>query len=379
MNLLDKILESPNSWDKEELNSFCKNSKIVLYGAGLTGKTILKELQKNGINPLFVADDTVLKEGTFIEGVIIKPLLAVKEIKEPYALIVTMMNPQMDFYSLRASLNNNGIKHVFSFLEFSFLFPDNLLPYFHFDKKENLIKDKENMIKSLALFSDELSQNIFFKNIQFRLTLDFSVIPIGDKDDYFPDSLIKISDNCIFFDCGAFDGDTIKSFLKRKQNFDKVYAFEPDSESFNKLINYCAGLDRKTSKNIFVFNNGLGAGHNFLKFNSLSNMASSINEDGNVIIQTFDLDEFFLPMLLDYTGSIFLKMDIEGAEPDALKGCKELIEKKAPYMAISIYHNPNDLWNIPLYIKSVNANYTFYLRQHGNDSMDLVLYAFPTN
>jgi hypothetical protein len=68
-------------------------------------------------------------------------------------------------------------------------------------------------------------------------------------------------------------------------------------------------------------------------------------------------------------------MDIEGEEPNALIGCKLLMQQLNPHLAISIYHNYDDLWRIPLYIQSINPGYKFFLRQHGNDSMDLVLYA----
>jgi FkbM family methyltransferase len=38
----------------------------------------------------------------------------------------------------------------------------------------------------------------------------------------------------------------------------------------------------------------------------------------------------------------FVKMDIEGAEPNALRGGKETIAKYHPRMAISVYHKPGD-------------------------------------
>ncbi|MFH1618985.1 MAG: FkbM family methyltransferase [bacterium] len=68
-------------------------------------------------------------------------------------------------------------------------------------------------------------------------------------------------------------------------------------------------------------------------------------------------------------------MDIEGAELDALKGAAETIKKNRPKLAICIYHKPSDLFEIPLFIKSLVPEYRFYLRQHQPISCDLVLYA----
>ena len=41
-------------------------------------------------------------------------------------------------------------------------------------------------------------------------------------------------------------------------------------------------------------------------------------------------------------------MDIEGSEVEALKGAVDLIRKNKPQLALSIYHNEDDLVDIPL-------------------------------
>jgi len=358
-----------------QLRDFCKDQSIILYGAGLTGRTILQQLKKNGITPLWIADDTPSKQGTMLDGVEIRPLAAFSSVEKPFALVVTMMNPDMNFRHMRRQLNEKGIQHVFSFLELSFVFPGDLLPYFHFGTKEEILKDTKAIEQGMSLFTDEQSKDIFLRNLAFRLNLDFEVVPEADKENYFPADLFPQQGPCVFFDCGAYDGDTIKNFIGVHKDFDAVYAFEPDPVNFNKLLRYSAGLDAGTAQKVHVFNNGTGADHRYLRFNSLNNMASAISDDGDNIIQTLALDDLFLPALQNYAGAIFIKMDIEGAEPQALRGCRQLMAAKAPALAISSYHNPDDLWSLPLYIHSVNPAYRFYLRQHGNDSMDLVLYA----
>ena len=53
-------------------------------------------------------------------------------------------------------------------------------------------------------------------------------------------------------------------------------------------------------------------------------------------------------------------MDIEGAELDALKGAKETVIKYKPKLAICLYHQNCDFYNIPLYLKSIVPEYKFY-------------------
>lgn len=71
-----------------------------------------------------------------------------------------------------------------------------------------------------------------------------------------------------------------------------------------------------------------------------------------------------------------IKMDIEGSELEALKGARETIRRDKPKLAICIYHKTEDLWEIPLYIKSLIPEYRFYIRHHGPSGLyDSVLYA----
>ena len=71
----------------------------------------------------------------------------------------------------------------------------------------------------------------------------------------------------------------------------------------------------------------------------------------------------------------FIKMDIEGAELNALYGSKEIIKKYVPKLAVCVYHKTEHLWEIPFFIKSLNPNYKIYLRHHSLDEHETVCYA----
>jgi hypothetical protein len=67
-------------------------------------------------------------------------------------------------------------------------------------------------------------------------------------------------------------------------------------------------------------------------------------------------------------------MDIEGAETQALLGASEVIRNVRPNLAISVYHRPRDIIDIPLLIRSLNKNYSFFFRCYGEHGYDTVLY-----
>ena len=71
----------------------------------------------------------------------------------------------------------------------------------------------------------------------------------------------------------------------------------------------------------------------------------------------------------------FIKMDIEGAELEALKGSSKIIKKYMPKLAISLYHKKDDILEIPLYIKELVPEYKLYIRHYSNAGVETVLYA----
>ncbi len=70
-----------------------------------------------------------------------------------------------------------------------------------------------------------------------------------------------------------------------------------------------------------------------------------------------------------------VKMDIEGYEAAAIKGCEKLIKQYKPALAICVYHQMSDIWEIPLLIKSIVPEYKLYLRHHSKTQVETVLYA----
>ena len=84
-------------------------------------------------------------------------------------------------------------------------------------------------------------------------------------------------------------------------------------------------------------------------------------------------------MLTDVQSISFIKMDIEGAEKEALQGSEKIIKKFLPVMAICVYHKLEDLfavWRIIEYY--ANDRYRFYLRQYRFGDSETVLYAVPS-
>lgn len=73
----------------------------------------------------------------------------------------------------------------------------------------------------------------------------------------------------------------------------------------------------------------------------------------------------------------FIKMDIEGAELEALKGAERSLRAHRPKLAISLYHQLSDFVTIPRYLESLNLGYSYYLDHHTIYLNETVLFAVP--
>ena len=71
----------------------------------------------------------------------------------------------------------------------------------------------------------------------------------------------------------------------------------------------------------------------------------------------------------------YVKYDVEGFEREAIAGTHTAITRDAAALAVSVYHRPDDLWDIPLLLQGLQPRYDFFLREHGPDGVDTVLYA----
>ena len=91
--------------------------------------------------------------------------------------------------------------------------------------------------------------------------------------------------------------------------------------------------------------------------------------------ETVTIDETLTSLGLDRVD--FIKMDIEGAELDALKGAEASIRNHRPKLAISLYHKPDDFDTIPRYLASLDLGYRFYLDHHTIYQNETVLFGVP--
>ncbi len=210
-------------------------------------------------------------------------------------------------------------------------------------------------------YYEEIKASLLEKKFEKKQIYKFYTLP---ERQYFDEPFIELGEDEVFVDAGAYDLSTTLEFVKRCENFRRVYAFEPDKDN----LDLCR-QNKNGNEKIQIVPYGTWDSKGELKFQSLGNWSSKIDDGGNQIISVTTLDDVVKEKVT------YIKMDVEGAELETLKGAKCIIQRDKPTLEVCIYHKPEDMEELPLYIKSLVPDYKLYVRHYSEEKYETVLYA----
>lgn len=209
--------------------------------------------------------------------------------------------------------------------------------------------------------------------------------PFGPDSYVFNSRFFELSDNEVYVDAGAYRGDTIGFFAESVQNrFKKIHAFEPDPVNFAYLgavvldhfgLNqervqcHRAGLWEKAGRLGMITSDGDGKGH---VASHLELVDKTLDATGTTAVDVVALDE-----CLEGERVTFIKLEIEGAELEALRGARAIIADNRPKLAISAYHRGRDLIDLFEMVNSLDAGYRIDLAHHRESVSGSVYYCVP--
>ena len=345
------------------------SDSIVLFGAGHLGKYIATGLAKAGIRIRAFADNNPKMWGRDVRGFpVLKPEDAVQEWGADSSFVVTIYHGS----AVRKQLRGLGCKVVVPFVPLCWKYGEIFIPESGLDYPHSIRDNEESIRDCFHLFADEASRREFVEQLRFRYWLDSdSMTPSKlPKQTYF---LVPARKDEVFADCGALDGDSIRAFIEHSGGqFERVIGFEPDPHSNKLLSNYLASLPEPMRSHATAFPYAVGSRNEWVEFNVTSSAASKMTTGGSAKVECRKLDDVPWPETPTY-----IKMDIEGAEPEALAGGSQLLASKLPVLAVCVYHRSQHLWEIPSYIHSISDDYDIFLRRYAEDCWELVCYAVP--
>ena len=346
------------------------NNRLVIYGVGNTGKSVARYLISQERDIVSFIDHNATPHQHYLNI----PVYKLEEFIQLYNasefdLLIAIHNRNIDIKLLIENFSDLGFISLLNMIDYANTFPKDetfrywLSPRSLYAKYHDKIRTLENLL------ADEESKDWLRRILQFRITGDYSLLPTPDfENQYSPHELKKWPNPLRLIDCGAYNGDTITHLLHQGYNIEKILAFEPDLENFEELAHKFSNIDH------YYFPCGVSSCNCLVNFNAGSGEGSHQISEGGISVPMVRIDDIaphFAPNLI--------KMDVEGGEFEALLGAKNTISNYKPGLAISLYHRPEDIFDLPLLIESWGLGYKFYIRGHQHSSFDSVLYAMQSS
>ena len=337
--MLDFITEKTDCWD------YLKSTDlpVFIYGMGDGALKIMSVFERYGI-PLagFFASDEFVRGHTF-QGHLVHTLSQIETLIDDFVIVLAFA---AGYQSLYDRINEIAKRHIL-------LAPDVPVAGETLFTYKNSQKNAEKIQSVYDMLADEKSRQTYADVINFKISgkIEYLNRCISPKEEIYG-RIIYLGENEIFADLGAYNGDTAAEFMSAcNNNFCHLYAFEPNPKNFRKLTKNLPESDKIT-----LFNAAAGRESGTVKISANEGRMSRAGGSGKTVeIPIVPLDEAVPESVT------VLKLDVEGGEREAIMGARRHIENGAKILC-SLYHRSEDMFDLPLLIKSINPELKFYIR-----------------
>ena len=342
--MLDFVVETKTVWE----NLKAADKPIVLYGMGNGADRILDKCLAEGIVVSGVfASDAFVRGQTFRSYTVQKYADMVAQYKD-FVIVIAFASesPIMleNFYELAAT-HETYAPHV---------------AIFHGDAIVSFAWLREHAEQLQTVYdnlADERSREVFADTLNYKISGKLHYLQHSTSQRQADlQELFAFAEDEVYVDLGAYDGDTIREFLGlTKGAYKQIFALEPDKKNFLKLERFVA--QEKLSR-VTLLNKGIWCESGVQNFFQRGGRMSSMSQQGKVSIEVDSIDN-----ILGEAAASYIKMDVEGAEAEAILGGARQIAKYMPKLLVAAYHKDDDLWKLPQLLWSI-APYKLYLRKH---------------
>lgn len=365
------------------------NNFLIAYKQSLVD-CLKNDFQDNWDDRRFGDESNLPQKGIlrlFIQSV--KKMLIAIGLRDPIQPYVSLLQPNIEqfqwiYQKLVDDESRQSMVHVLSFRALGYRhvkLPTNN-PYYWsaIDDAEALAQDSESIDlgwqgrKAYKMDLSTIGYNIKLFYVPFAIIYVFVLHQYECK---LANKVIKAEKGDVVIDAGGCYGDTALYFAHETGKNGKVYSFEFLPENLS-IFEQNMSLNPKLSTRIHLIRTPLWSKSGEELFVAGSGPGTSVSpyasRPGANRLETIAIDDIIRNEQLDRVD--FIKMDIEGAELESLHGAENTICRFRPKLAISVYHKPNDFWEIPQYIDSLGLGYQFALRHFTIHAEETILFAF---
>jgi FkbM family methyltransferase len=368
-----RFMEQINDGDCR-LSPRSPRAPLVLYGAGDLGRMARDYLKAIGQDFSLIVDRDAarLRHDPFWAGSqLVAPSEVADEIKRSAMLLVCVAT--VPFRSIEAYLAGEGWTDIVPFYDLA------ESQRHHHPLSNGWFADRlsaEEMRQTTDVidrWDDDVSRahNLqFFAWRRLREEWTFDGAPVTRDDRFLIPEVVRHLDGVrVFVDGGAHHGSITEKFAMMARG-SSVIALEPDDGNIAAFRQMQAGQSPEIAARIELLPYALDARERERRFHEGLGYASQFAETGNRIVRTKTLDS------LDIAPD-FVKLHLEGAELDALRGGIEMIRRHRPILAVTTYHNADGVWRTPAWLMDNLDDYRFLMRLHSWCGTGAVVYAIP--
>lgn len=359
----------------KSLQRFFEAKGCYLFGAGPASDEVLHFIRSRGLPVLGYCDNADGKWGSLRNGIPVLSPTALAERLGPQEQVCISCSQQqaVAHQLLRAGIAEDCIYPYLSSM-FSSYYDRDLLTEHASDIAE---------LRSAAI--DQESKDYLDRLVAFRADMNpfhLAGNPLVTGVYQYHDLWSRLPSHPVLLDVGAFTGDTARLFLERTEGRAELFSFEPWAPNFRCLEGWIR--DHHLQAQVHAENVLIGSSNSMSRAvftgdsEEADRRASEFHHtagDESLCMESISLDHYF--RRFPEKKIDFIKMDIEGAELQALDGAKDLIQRDRPILAISGYHEPAHLWEIP---QLVQKHFPFYRMAIGHDfrvHFEVEFYFFP--
>lgn len=203
---------------------------------------------------------------------------------------------------------------------------------------------------------DEQSRQVLLHVLRYKITGRIPFLRQAESPLQEGWSLLKLSGQERYVDLGAYNGDTIREYLAQTGGqYRQILALEPDPRNFRKLERNLEAWG--IHADIRQAGAWSAPGEQLLKPGRGGRNPAFGREGIPVAVESVD-------GLLAGARVDLIKLDVEGAEGQALAGAAQSISTWKPRIILSAYHRNEDLYALPLRLLELYPGYRLYLRHH---------------
>lgn len=351
-----KLSESRNA---RVARFFSDPGRFAVYGTGAGGEAVTDALAAFGLKPHRFVDSQ--RTGTFRGVEILGPEAAAE------CGLDAVVTASMYARDMTARLRGDGYEGPI--LDLTVAHDPRWSGHF---EPEAIDAARDEIAFARSLLQDDGSRELFDAVLAHRRSLDPGDLPPPTLPYRHPAVPVEAGEWVL--DVGAFDGDTALDYADAVGPDGRVYAFEPARDNLRALEDAVATHADGGRVHVQPVGCWRHSGELALRTDGTPSQFR-VDADGDERIRVVSLDDF----VWEQTGgrADWIKLDVEGAEHEALEGASGLLAERPPKLAVCIYHRPRDLWELPIRLKEAVPGYRLHLGHHSQSLYDTVCYARP--